>query len=212
MALTQKDYQQRFIQKRKQDGLCIDCGVSLDRIGARCEKCNKKHVEYGNESRKWYKSHGICPRCGKKELYGDEKMCLECKAITYETNMRSRKKLGKEHYNTMHAQWAKKKHKERIENGICTRCGKRKADYGFKTCGICREKIRNQKRKESKSEDRRERVEKGLCFFCDNPVLDGYKVCKEHYDKNIKNLQHPKCREATKRIKEDNKRFFTKSN
>lgn len=211
MALTQKEYRECSVQKRKQKNLCVSCGEPLDRDGVRCKSCNEKHNKKNAELRYWYQSNRICPRCFKNTLYGDEKTCPECNAYGYEINMRSRERLGKEHYNKVHSEWAKKKHQERIENGICTRCGKRKAGYGYKTCGICRAKIRNYKREKSTAENRRERYSKGLCFFCDNPILDGYKVCKKHYEKNMKNLQHPKCKKATEKIKADNEKFFRKS-
>lgn len=211
MALTQKEYRERSLQRRKQKKLCISCGEPLDRDGVRCKSCNEKHNKKNTEIRYWHQSNKICPRCAKNTLYGDEKTCPECNAYEYAINMQSRERLGKEHYNKVHREWAKNEHKKRIEKGICTRCGKRKADYGYKTCGICRAKIRNYKREKSTAENRQERYSIGLCFFCDNPILDGYKVCKKHYEINMKNLQHPKCKRATEKIKADNEKFFRKS-
>lgn len=207
---SKSEYRKRLIQKHKENNECVDCGNPLDTSGVRCEKCREKRNAIIKELRGWYQSNGICPRCGKNKLYGSEKNCIECRAYSYESSMKSRENLGKDHYNKLHAEWSKNRYHKRINEGICPRCGKRKPDGGFKTCGICRAKDRNKKRERSVAEDRGERHKRGLCFFCDNPVLENYKVCKEHYDKAIKNLQHPKCIEATRKMKKDNNKFFAK--
>ena len=88
-----------------------------------------------------------------------------------------------------------------IEKGICTRCRKRKADNGFKTCGICRAKIRQYKRNQSKYKiPLSERYLHGLCYFCDNPVKSGYKVCEEHYQKNLEYARSEKANKARKQL------------
>ena len=42
-------YQKRLYDRRKQNGLCIDCGKPLDRDGLRCISCRSKKSE--NERR-----------------------------------------------------------------------------------------------------------------------------------------------------------------
>ena len=193
-------YQKRLLEKRKTNGLCIDCGNALDRDGVRCVKCNTKHNEKNNADRKWYIENGICPVCRDNFLFGDEKVCLECGASKYAETMKSRERLGREHYNEVHKEWSKRTHHEMIERGICTRCRKRKADYGYKTCGICREKIRNYNRIKYGKPDRSERYKQGLCYFCDNPIKDGYKVCEKHYQMNVENSHSQKANEARKNL------------
>ncbi len=134
-------------------------------------------------------------------LVGDEKICLECSAKDYAITMRSRERIGREHYNQIHAKWAKNEHQRRIEQGICTRCGKRKADSGYKTCGICRAKKREYKRIKYGKPIQSDRIEQGICYFCDNPVKIGYKVCEKHYQINLQNLDNDKCRKATEEFK-----------
>lgn len=213
LALLQKImnktiYQKRFIQKRKERVLCLKCGKPLDRDGLYCIDCRKYITEQNTLARHWYQEHGICPRCGKNELFGDEKVCIECNAKAYEVTMRSRERLGKEHYNQQHNEWARNKHQKRIDEGICTRCGKRKADGGYKTCGICRAKTRNYKRIKYGKPDRSERYKQGLCYFCDSPIKEGYKVCEKHYRMNIDKLDNEKCRKATEDIKSNMKYFI----
>lgn len=80
-------------------------------------------------------------------------------------------------------------YKERLRSGICTRCGKRKATNGYVTCAICRNKNADLKRVRSKTSPRSERVQNGLCYFCDNPVKTGYKVCEKHYQMSVENVK-----------------------
>ena len=195
-------YQRRLLENRKTNGLCIDCGTELDRDGVRCVKCNTKHNEKNNADRKWYIENGICPVCRDNFLFGDEKVCLECGASKYAETMKSRERLGREHYNEVHKEWSKRTHHEMIQKGICTRCRKRKADYGYKTCGICREKGRKYKRVKYGKPDRSERYKKGLCYFCDNPIKDGYKVCEKHYKMNVEKSLSQKSKEARRELQE----------
>ena len=195
-------YQKRLLEKRKTNGLCIDCGNELDRDGVRCVKCNTKHNEKNNADRKWYIENGICPVCRDNFLFGDEKVCLECGASKYAETMKSRERLGREHYNEVHKDWSKRTHHEMIDRGICTRCRKRKADYGYKTCGICRGKIRNYKRIKYGKPDRSERYKQGLCYFCDNQIKDGYKVCEKHYKMNVEKSLSQKAKEARRELQE----------
>ena len=127
-------------------------------------------------------------------------MCAECSAYAYEITMNSRERLGKEHYNKAHKEWSKRTHHEMIQKGICTRCRKRKADYGYKTCGICREKGREYKRMKYGKPDRSERYKQGLCYFCDNPIKDGYKVCEKHYKMNVEKANSGKANDARKEL------------
>lgn len=193
-------YQRRFIERRKKQGLCLKCGKQLDRDGTYCIECRRIISEAQKESRNWYKSHGICPRCCKNNLFGDEKVCPECSANAYANRVRDIERRGKEYYNRQHAEWSKNTHHKRIEQGVCTRCGKRKADAGYKTCGICRAKSKKYKRIKYGKPDRSERYEQKLCYFCDNPIKDGYKVCEKHYQMNIEKANSRKAKEVRKEL------------
>lgn len=186
--------------RRKANNLCVKCGKPLDRKGALCSSCLKIQNEYQNDTRHWLSEHHICPRCGQNDLVGDEKVCLECAAKAYATAMASRDRLGKEHYNQMHNAWARNATKERRENGICYRCGKRKADYGYKTCGVCRDKMRRSRETRAKTAKRDMWVRNGLCFFCGQPVVEGFKVCQKHYDMNVEKARSQKAVTARKEM------------
>lgn len=188
--------------------MCLKCGNPLDREGIYCAECRRVINSGQHDRREWYREHGICPRCGKNDIMGDEGMCPECRARSYEVNMRSRERLGKDHYNATHSQWARNEHQRRIAEGICTRCGKRKADGGYKTCGICRERDRNKKLMKYGKPDRKDRAAQGLCFFCDNPIKDGYKVCEKHYQMCIAHLDDERCKKATEKMKKQMNVFY----
>ena len=193
-------YQERLIERRKERGLCIMCGNPLDRDGVHCIKCRGILNKSQNETRKWYKENGICPRCRKNNLFGNEKVCPECSAKDCEYAMRKRERLGKECYNLKQSELHKNQHHKRIELGICTRCGKREADSGYKTCEICRAKTRNYKRTKYGKPDRSERYRQGLCYFCDNEIKDGYKLCEKHYQMNIEKANSSKAKDARKEL------------
>ena len=172
----------RMYHRRKENGLCTECGKPLDNTYVMCDACrNKVNVER-TELRKWYQQNGVCPRCRKEKLYGDEKQCLSCNEKAYVKIVPNR---NREHYNETHREWSRRTHHEAIEKGICTRCRKRKADHGRKTCGICREKERTRSRLKSNVIPTAERAEMGLCYYCCEPVKPGYKVCPKCYDRCV---------------------------
>lgn len=195
-------HQINFIKRRKEQGLCLSCGNPLDRDGTYCTPCLKEKNETQRLDRHFYQEHGICPRCRKNELFGDEKNCPECAAKEYSIIMPKRTE-NREHYNELHKEWSKKEYDRRKEVGICTRCGKRKAENGHYTCGICREKERRYKRKRYGKPNRSDRIEEGLCYFCDNHVKSGYKVCEKHYQRMIDMGNLPQAKEARKKISSD---------
>lgn len=171
--------------ERKANGLCVKCGKPHVGKFVMCDDCREKNNKEVKETRKTYQKHGVCPRCRKEKLYGDEKNCSKCSEKAYLQIMPNR---DREHYNELHREWSRRTHHEYIAKGICTRCRKRKSDYGFKTCGICRSKDAEAKRRRSVPKiPKSERAELGLCYFCMEPVKPGYKVCQRCYDRNVEN-------------------------
>ena len=67
--------------------------------------------------------------------------------------------------------------------GLFCRCGKRKARPGKLSCLECgiKEKKSNERiRMKKKSLPFWLRAELGICYKCDKPVVDGYKLCPKH--------------------------------
>lgn len=210
MALTQTEINKNFIKQRKDAGLCVLCGKELDRKGIRCISCNDEMNKYSRETWTWRLEHKICPRCGKNDLFGDEKRCPECLAEAYKNNMKTREKLGKEHLKEIARKSRNNIRQKRKEAGLCPRCGKRKPEYGFKNCSICRKKARDNMRAKKGYCSGISRFERGICHFCDSPLKDGYKVCEKHYQMNIEKLDNDKRKAGTEKIKQSNKIFYVK--
>ena len=187
-------YKKALIERRKSNGLCIDCGNPLDREGLRCKKCCEKRSKWEREHRQWYLSHKICPRCGKNDLMGDETICPECRAKSVNNSLKNREK---DEYNVYQRNWSKSTYQKRKESGICTRCGKRKATQGLTTCAMCRARDNETRRIRKGFSDRSDRSKIGLCYFCDNPVKKGYKVCEKHYQMNIEKAEKGRQTQAT---------------
>ncbi len=170
-----------------------------------CRSCREKRTEEMAKDRQFYAEHGICPRCHKNKLFGDEKVCPECKAENTNRIMLKRKDRIPE-YNAYMRDYLRKEHHRRIAEGICTRCGKRKADSGYKTCGNCRSK--ETRKKQVRNYQPLTRYERGLCKFCDNPVEAGYKVCEQHHKMLIERSRSAKAVEARKEWEKDNRLVF----
>ena len=135
------------------------------------------------ETRAFYKSIGLCPRCGKNRVTGDEKNCPECRAKSAEYQKKWREKHLDE-YNQKQNVSHRSLYQKRKEAGLCTRCGKRPHLYNNQFCGVCREKRRTYvsgKRLQSKKLTRNERLEHGLCYFCGAEPLPGFKTCEKHH-------------------------------
>lgn len=198
-------YQKRFIQKRKEQGLCIRCGASLDREGVLCWKCLAKANEDNRATYHVYIEAGLCPRCRKNIILGQEKACPECRSKKAEVALEYRKNNSKR-INAMASISRKRLRNERKEKGICNICGKRQADTGYVTCGICRQKEyeRRQRRKNKtiSRDDMKERADNGFCFFCGNLSEKGYRVCNKHLEIFRKNSQTENFKKAHKNIKQ----------
>ena len=181
-----------FIQRRKDNNLCISCGNPLDRNGVRCTNCNNEQNKEKRKTKQMYIQCGICYRCRKNPIMGNEKMCPECRAKLCEwknNRPEEKRKIEKEQTRISH----EKKRQYCRENGICYNCQKRESLPNKKLCSICRAKL-NRKNREYYAKNnigltKEEKIEKGICIWCDNPVKDGKKICEAHYEKCIKNLE-----------------------
>ena len=135
-----------------------------------------------------YLQKASCPECRANES-------IQC------NNRRNKSEEARKRYNQEHKQWAKLTYKKDVEKGICPRCRKRKADSGYLTCGICREKSRNSQRAKAGTK-KKTWIENGLCCFCGGKVKDGYKVCEKHYQMNVEKSRSRKAKEARRELQE----------
>ena len=198
-----------YMQRRKDNNLCVSCGKPLDRKGVNCIDCNNKRNEEYKKTKQAYIDCGICFRCRKNPIMGSEKTCPECRAKRYEwenNRPEEKKKITKEQTRRSH----ERIRQECRDNGICYICKKRKAEPGKKQCSICRE-ISNRKNREyyqrkSNRLTREQRIDKGICIWCENPDRKGKKLCDYHCDNNIQNFE--KRRKPNEQWRKDNQLAF----
>jgi len=193
-------------KNRKEKGVCVRCGKKPPREGkVMCYECAKKAKIYRQETRKFLLGLGLCPRCGKNKLFGDEKECLECRAMMYEINRKSRDRR-----NITAMDYYRKDIKRLKEQGLCRSCRKRKVAEGHTYCSIClaRKLERDReirKRKEKVGLDRSERPSYGFCYTCGEPLDREGRLCKKCSEIMTANL--PWNRD-NKNWRKDNKLIF----
>lgn len=197
---------------RKANGLCTDCGKEIEpeRKGkTTCEACKEKNTKEAQETREFRRLLGLCPRCGKNKLIGDEKNCPECRAINDKYVQRNMDLKLKSDYESR-----KRNRKKDRENGICTSCRKRKADVGYAMCDVCKKK----RREYMKSYSLRKRgtdkslhiiwLENGLCSNCGKETYKDYNVCEECYGKILKVVDSESSKRAREEVKKRESRRY----
>ncbi len=130
----------------------------------------------------WYKSKGICTKCGTNTVKPGKTMCWDCadksnqnSQVYYYTKMTEDQYKRRIAYN-------KRKRELCITFGLCRDCMKRDAVKG-KFCLECYVKYtRRNKKKSEASISRTLRVEYGLCYFCGKEVKNGKKTCPDCYN------------------------------
>lgn len=165
---------------RKTNGICVRCGKEMARTNrVMCEACAEKERVRRSEDRAALSKMNLCPKCGQNRLYGDEKMCLDCREKMYKYNKTRRHSTGK-NYNEL-----------RKQNGLCIKCGRRPPVPGRVKCGIClaleRERARNYRLRNGVDVDRSERPNFGRCYFCGGEIESG-RICNACKERIIKNL------------------------
>lgn len=177
--MTQQERSVKSYKNRKENGLCPRCGKPLDRKGHYCSECLEKIRIYHRENKDFYRKYHICTECGKVRVPQDERICPECRA----KKNSKRKPLSdekKKEYGDRFKKQQKSLYQQRKEQGICTKCGKRKAMAGKTKCGICLEKDAEFHRiahfgRPNIKEYRREHH---LCYHCGAKIdLDSGQLC-----------------------------------
>lgn len=81
----------------------------------------------------WYKDHGICVCCGKQDAIPGRTMCDDCLELKRAENKKRRESPKVQ--DAMQA-YRKRHWQERIEQGLCPKCGKPLYE-GRKLCYEC---------------------------------------------------------------------------
>ena len=161
-----------------------------------CKKCLEKERKRVAENREALRLMRICPRCGSNKLWGDEKMCIDCREKMYEYNKLHRSRRNK-NYNDL-----------RKKNGLCIKCGKRPPVQGKAKCSMCaaKERIRSREYRMRKGidVDRSERSRYGRCYFC-GVKIDSGEICDYCRERIMKNLPRASGNDSWKK---DNKIIF----
>ena len=154
------------------------------------EERKRLDCERHKEDYAFWKSKGICVCCHQENAVKGKTRCALCADIhnEYSANYIHRTNYHTEHADERHEK-RKKQREERIANGICVRCGKRKARDGMKTCEICCKKEYRQRltRMITRGYDTREMRECGnRCVHCGaEERYNGTKLCVNCYNKAI---------------------------
>lgn len=188
--MTREEYMHKRYIDMRNSGKCPRCGKLKDRQGYYCSECLAKQNLYQRETRKFLREQHICTVCRKVATYGDDKICFECRA----KNNNNKKPLSEEqkvaYYEKTNAR-NKNTYIIRKEQGICTRCGLRKADNGRTKCRICLDKDSEKHRLARDVIPRNDCVSKGMCYLCKSKIDTDKKICSSclekssHKDKQI---------------------------
>ncbi len=150
--------------------MCPVCGKR--EIGPRAEMCESCGCK---RNREYYFRIGVCPVCKKNKLFGTERMCPECRANAAERQFK-RYYAQYEKVRIQTRASRKRVYDRRKSEGICTRCGTRKAQPGKALCKMCAIKKSN---RETQDIPRSERVSHGLCYFCGESLDREGRSCKK---------------------------------
>ena len=101
--------------------------------------------------------------------------------------------------------YQKKKRDEAKKQGLCIVCRKKSKSHGAK-CYECY--LRQKRYDRQKYDGRRQRwKDNGKCYFCGKDVVPGKKVCADHYQRLIRNIEtcnsHKNTRTARMREKNE---------
>ena len=127
-----------------------------------------------------YKQLGICVVCKKRKAEPNSSSCLEC--LEKDRKRKAEYRMHGHYNNEKSNQLHRKLYASRKEQGICTRCGERKATNGT-VCLDCYVK----RRKQNYGISRSERPSYGECYICGRVVLKGKRVCESCYHRLLIN-------------------------
>ena len=182
-----------WYEKRKSEHRCVTCGKQDSRTLSGlvyCAECNTKRTEaqrkyrreisdYDKKVRQIRKKEGLCIQCGKEDAYtmAGRSRCADCAEKMREADKRRYKKDGKKRNDQAYQQ--------RIERGLCVRCGKHPVPPGRRICDLCvKQTQRNTRKRFIEQGGNWPRGENGICWTCNKePVIPGQRVCAACYEK-----------------------------
>lgn len=198
-----KKYKSNTILMRKANGLCVDCGEPAVEGKRLCSECLERKKINAREERLFRKRNNLCLYCGKENAYLNDNYCEACSEKQKNSQMRYREK-NKENNRVR----AIEIRNIRKEQGLCTRCGKRKSRTNRSLCEWCLAKARNNYNKNRNDISRSERSSYGLCYLCGSPLDREGKTCSNCAEKIIGNFKGKRAKSES--WEQDNRRVFLK--
>lgn len=134
---------------------------------------------------KWYKEHGICPKCGQRRGFNGHVCCEICLEKNQLNNIKYQSDPERvKRYNDKANKRKMSQYYQCKSQGICTTCHKKQAAKG-QLCLECWRKRQNRREKEKIGRLRRgmhwaEKKAQGRCFYCEKPAIEGKCFCEEH--------------------------------
>lgn len=135
-----------------------------------------------NEWRARQKKHHICRECGEQDAYtlAGRTRCARCAQRDRERAMKYREGR-REELRQRQAEIRRR----RLEQGLCTRCGRPVHD-GHRTCLSCRLETARRKRERKRAAGSlswADRTSGRVCFFCGGEPMEGKNMCEACYKK-----------------------------
>ena len=149
---------------------------------------------------------GRCIYCRKNKADEGYRTCLQCRI-----DQRQRKDTHSDESRQRHKEWLKRRRDLLYAFGVCITCGKCDAAEGSHMCGACLYKARDRaakRRREVGIAPRDSYTKEGNCFFCDEPVVQGKKTCKKHYEVLRKSMLHARSLRKTENYFETQNKLF----
>lgn len=165
-------------------------------------------MTYDRLTYNYYKEHGICVKCHRRDAALTHVLCDECapKVRRYEQHI-DPSKLNEKRDKRMERYYYRK------AAGLCVQCGKRKAYNGGVFCMDCTLRRRRRRAPILAARKKKTNFSEGLCMLCNEPALPGKKLCERHYKVRAANIEkaraHRPSREHFPWVK-DNVRAFMK--
>lgn len=184
-------------EKRKSSGLCVTCGKPADN-GCRCKECSKKASDYVTDVHNMRKENGLCICCGEPVDRNSKQFCtyhkMEKRAQSQSEYERIKASDSYSTYRADQTEYQRQRKIDRIENGLCIYCGKRKvySERSTRMCLYCLYKT-NKKQREYRYEHtefhRSDAIEGVHCKTCLKPVENkGTKQCNRCREVSLMNL------------------------
>lgn len=168
-------------------GLCTSCGKTnpTPEHGI-CPCCRGRKSKARRENMAYLKSIGVCVRCGKNKAEPHKVLCYECAGAESDAYFQNGGKTEKQKENDKNRK--RLLAQQRLESGMCPRCGKYPAVNGG-VCKQCRAYARRYRDLHRDGLPRSEWRSYGICYICGkHAVIPEKGVCQSCYEARLKTI------------------------